>query len=174
MKINPSNLIMSGTDELSTYIQDAIVEKKHSWYGLVTEKSSSKVKLTAKQAADAARRYSQNVLSENMREKTFEEFDPKMGDEMAMLLRSFGSKEGNPMAFKPKAVRAITYAAVIVIRRQGSRKTDVARWNNWMVNFPFHEYAAVSKSRELAFLLVRHWNKKLSKANKIEIPEEIQ
>jgi hypothetical protein len=172
-RINPSLTVQTAKTDFARYVQDAITENKHPWNSLVTAQMSSQKKLTAHQVHEAVVHYVGNSLGSHTRTLVESaKFDKELSDELATIYKAFGTKNTNPLAFRPVAVRAITGAAILIIRRGGSRPKDIKRWKNWMPLFPWNEYMGIRSSKDLTVFLVRHWNKRLSKENRVKVPDE--
>lgn len=174
-RVNPSTLILSSDNPFAEYVQDAVTAsnvRDNPWFGMVTHKTSSQTQLTPAQVFEAIAKYVSSIIGThtgNVVDKKV--FEREKADELAYLFRAFGTKRTNPWAFRPIAVRAITYAAVLIIRRQGSIAEDLRRWQNHMPQFPWEEYAHLRKSKDLALALIGHWNKRLHARNKVLAPD---
>jgi hypothetical protein len=174
LKINPSTLVLSASDDFSEYVQDAVTDNSHPWNSLVTYALYSESKMTPKQMFDSVSGYVTNTIgahiARNIEDYTF---DKDRADELAKLFSAFGNKKTNPLAYRPVGIKAITYAATIIVRRNESKKQDIERWGTWMPKFPFEQYLSIRKSKELASMMIRHWNKRLSKENRIKVPDDL-
>jgi hypothetical protein len=174
LKINPPTLVLSASDDFSEYVQDAVTSSTNPWSKLVTHALSSESRITPKQMFDSVSGYVTNTIhshvARNIEDYTF---DKERADELAKLFSAFGTKKTHPLAFRPIGIKAIAYSATVIIRRNGSKPADIQRWANWMPKFPFEEYMGIRKSRELAAMMIRHWNKRLSKEKRIAIPDDL-
>lgn len=167
-------LALSGTSVVHRYVQAAVVARKngteHPWAQLVGQKNTSAV-MGPHLATAALTNYALAVRGSNLQrmddERVNRAFKPEMGAELARLFLTFGTKSTNPLAFRPAAVRGIADAAVTIIAKQGRKKQDVERWTRHMSTFDWAGYAWVRSSRELASVLVRHWNKRLGDDKRI-------
>lgn len=173
MKVNPSKIILAAKDDpFALYVQDAVTDSNSIWHSLVTHNVTSNKKMTPKQMYDSVASYVGNTLGAHAARGattgTFK-FDEKLSNELAPLFKVFGNKETAPEAFRPVSIKAITYAATLIIRRGGSKPGDIARWSKHMPQFPFEDYLRVRKSKELAWFLVSHWNKRLKPENRISM-----
>jgi len=176
-KINASTLILSADDAFSEYVQDAVTASSpqdNPWYGMVAAKTSSTSRLTPSQVHEFVLKYVSSTVGQHSQQLVrTHKFEREFANEGAELIKAFGTKRSNPLAFRPAAVRALAYAAIFIIRRRGSKASDIKRWKTHMATFPWHEYAAVTKSKDLAVHLIRHWNKRLLAENKVPLPGEI-
>ena len=102
--------------------------------------------------------------------RTLEEFDARLADQLGRLIACFGTKTTNPLAFRAKSLRAISFAAIHIVRRndhwQGAK--DEERWIRHMPQFDFANYAHLgNREMEMALLLVDHWNKRLPEPRRV-------
>lgn len=158
--VNPNVLVLGARDPFSEYVQDALTSPDHRWSELVGAHASAN-RISANQMFKAVEAYCSDRRGTNHHTPD-EAFDRGLADEMGLLLTAFGTKQTNPAAFRPMAVRAITGAAILVIRRNGSRREDVDRWTRHMPQFPFASYLHLRRESELTDALLSHWNKRLS------------
>lgn len=174
-RVGADVLALSSSTAIHRYVQDAVVARKngleHPWVPLVGAKNTSAV-MGPHLAVSALANYSLAVRGNNLLQRLDEQrideaFKPAQGEELARLFLTFGTKSTNPLAFRPAAVRAVADAAVTVIARQGWKKQDVDRWTRHMASFDWAGYAWVRSSRELASVLIRHWNKRLSEDKRV-------
>lgn len=172
-RVDPSTLVLSADDDYSEYIQDAVTSNSNPWNDIVTYSTSSTTRITPNQMFTAIIGYMASAVRHDRRIVDTVMFERSKADELAMLYKAFGNKKTNPLAFKPLSLKAITYAAIFVIRRTGSRPQDIERWINWMPIFQFNEYQGLRSSKELGTAMIRHWNKRLSVENKIILPDEL-
>lgn len=172
-KVNQSTLILSADNDYAEYVQDAVTAsnaQENAWFGMVAWKTSSQTRLTPSQVFEAVTRYVANIVSTHTSRVTeVKEFERDKADELAVLFKAFGTKKTNPLAFRPASIRAITYAAVLIIRRTGSMSEDIRRWQAHMSQFPWEEYVHLRKSKDLAYALIQHWNKRLHAENRIKV-----
>jgi hypothetical protein len=174
LRINPSLLVLSANDEFSEYVQDAATSSDHVWTNLVSSGISSSTKMNAKQAFDSIVMYVGDALGAHVaRNIGHYTFNREKADELGKLFSAFGTKKTNPVAYRPIAIKAITYSAILIIRRNGSTAKDIDRWINHMPKFPFNEYMAITRSKDLSVMMIRHWNKRLQANSRIPLPEEL-
>lgn len=173
--VNPSIIVLSASNDFAEYVQDAVTDSSnHPWGNMVTHRISSEKHITPFQMYSSVLGYVTSTLGRHVTELADSaEFNKTYADELAVLFKAFGTKTSNPIAFRPVGIKAMSYSAVTIIRRQGSRKADVDRWVDWMPRFPWEEYMGIRKSKELAVMMIRHWNKRLHDSNKIKLPDEI-
>jgi len=171
-RVNPSVLILSDDNDYAEYIQESVTDDNHPWASLVTYRNSSDTKMTPHQAYECIVRYVGGTLGTHIQAIVQgKPFDRRLADELSTLFLAFGTKKTNPLAFRPIAIRAITYAAVLIVMRKGSKKADIDRWISHMPKFPWEDYMGIRKSKELAYMLIRHWNKRLLEGRRISIEE---
>jgi hypothetical protein len=163
--VDRRTLILNGSGLADEYIQDALTAVEHPWSELIAEYNGQKDRIPVATAWDLISRYVLGTYS-NVNALTPEfigaAWDAKYADELADLIIPFGSKETNPAAFDVRALRAITYAAIAIIRRRESAASDKRRWVRHMPAFRFQDYPHVRSSAELADHLVAHWNKRMA------------
>lgn len=167
-------LALSGGSAIHRYIQAAVVARKngaeHPWAQLVGQKNTSAV-MGPHLAVVALTNYALAIRGSNTSrmddERINRGFKPVMGEELARLFLTFGTKSTNPLAFRPAAIRGIADASVTIIAKQGRKPADIERWARHMATFDWAGYAWVRSSRELAIVLVRHWNKRLGDDKRI-------
>lgn len=174
-RVSAEVLAMASSGAIQRYIQDAVVARKngtdHAWAKLVGAHNSAYV-MGPHVAVSALTNYTLGLRGSNHVNRVDEvrlnaAFNAKLGDELAQLLLTFGTKSTNPLAFRPSAVKAIADAAVLVIFKQGRKPQDIARWERHMASFDWSGYAWVKSQRELSLFLIRHWNKRLGLDKKI-------
>lgn len=163
-RVNANTLVLAGRDPFSLYVQEACVDPRHPWAGIVGE-TSTPTRISAGQMREAIAKYCGARLG-TMHEVDPGSFSRELCDELAALFGAFGTKKTNPAAFDVLAVRAITDAAVLIVRRGGGR-ANFDRWMLRMPKFPFMSYRSYRKSREVADLLVAHFNVRLGDARKV-------
>lgn len=172
-KVNPSTLILSSDNPYAEYVQEAVTSSnldQSPWFDMVTHRTSSPTRLTPHQLFESITRYSANTVTSHIGGVvTAKEFQRDKADELSGLFKAFGSKKSNPLAFRPISIRAITYAAILIVRRGGSDSEDIHRWKSHMPSFPWSEYSHLRQSKDLAVQLIFHWNKRLHESNKIKI-----
>lgn len=96
-------------------------------------------------------------------------FRTEHADELAGLIRVFGTRHTNPLAYRNAAVRAITDTAVLAVRRNPAPADAAKRWARHMVTFDWAGHAWLTTNRPLRGVLVAHWNKRLAAASKIRL-----
>lgn len=166
-RVNANVLVLSASDAFSEYVQDACTRSDHVWSDLVGEQASEG-RISASQMRESISGYCLNRLGTSRDESGSSlEFSERLADEMGILLRAFGTKKTNFDAFRPTSVRAITSAAILIIRRRDSRKADIDRWGRHMPTFSFSDYRHLRRGTELTDALRKHWNKHLVSRNQV-------
>lgn len=171
-KIKSDDTLLSGDSVIELYIQDALTSDGHPWSDLVSANPSSTSKMTPTTMAIIVGAYTYNTLNQGVNFYTSRDpigFDEKLADQLADLIRVFGNKTTNPLAFRGRTLRAIAYAALLVFRRNPqSQDGDFARWRKHMATFDFGKYPhLLTKETEMAHALIDHWNKRLSADRKV-------
>lgn len=175
-RVTADVLVLAGANPIHRYVQRAVASRSsgrdHTWANLVGEKSNLDV-MGPSVAYQALVSYTTN----NMVAHSIAADDPRIGaftaevgDELAQLLHTFGTKRTNPLAFRPVAIRAIAATAVLAIMRTGRHSEDVARWTRHMAGFDWMGYAYLKRGPDITEHLVKHWNKRLSANKKIFTP----
>jgi hypothetical protein len=182
-KVDPNVLILAADDPLSEYIQDAVTDSSHPWNSLVHSTKTDKKRISPNQLRQALNAYVGNTLHvspsgasilRTAESKGFD-FSPgtkdkELADELAELIKPFGNKQTNPVAFSGHGFRAIVGTAVKVIRRDGNRSAKaINRWKRHMPQMPFEKYARIKGQSELSLVLVQWWNKSLSQEKRIPV-----
>lgn len=165
-RVNPNVVVLSADDPFSEYVQDACTSSEHVWGRLVGQVASAN-RISPKQMHHAIVSYSVGSINAGGRPVSSEGFDARFCDEMGVLLGAFGTKQTNPLAFRPTGVRAIVDAAILVVRRAGSQQETIDRWVRHMPVFPFASYQHIRRIPDVTDALLAHWNKRLSAANKV-------
>lgn len=166
-RVSRDVLTLAGTDPLATYIQAAILTNGHPWHGIVSARRDSKTMISPYVAYQLLLRYVYNVegqgASTRYTTKThYERWDVGLADDLAPLIRCFGNKQTNPLAFKTGTVQAIGGAAMHVFRRNTTHDGDHERWVLHMPTFRFENYVHVTGQLAKTDWLLAHWNKRLS------------
>lgn len=163
--VNASTLVLSASDPFSEYVQDAVTSQDHPWSWLVSYTVSSKSKLTPSQMRGIVGSYVTGTMTQwgsKGAAQVERKFDRERADELAEIVGAFGGKEANRPAYRVHALRAMTYAAVLIIRRHHhDDPSAITRWTKHMPKFRFDRYLAVNSAQEMVPLLIAHWNKRL-------------
>jgi hypothetical protein len=170
-KVSHNDTLLTGDSAIEIYIQDAVTRDDHPWSDLVAPYSSDR-KMTPTSMAIIVGAFSYNAINQGVNfyvEKSRQEFNHEMADALAALIRCFGHKGTNPLAFRARSLRAIAYAAIHIFRRNpGVQDKDWARWAKHMPTFDFAKYPhLLNKEGELSQILIEHWNKRLPEARKV-------
>lgn len=178
-RIQQDHLVLTGTDAMSKYVQQAIVDPQHPWHDMISDRGN-RDKLTPKVAHRVITMYGCDIvgsLSPEAEAKADKKFDKKRADELADLLGVFGrapdgtfSKRNNPNAFKQTNLSALAQAAIHILIRADHIKPgpDKERWMRHMPMFNWIRYTHVRDMRSMTEELLHHWNKKLSSERKVE------
>ena len=164
--------LLTGDSQLELYIQDAVTSDDHPWSDLVAPYKSDR-KMTPTTMAIIVGSFAQNSMNMGVQfhtRRSNEDFDTNEADKLASLIRSFGNKHTNPLAFRGRSLRAIAYAAIYVFRRNPTLKDgDFDRWKTHMPKFDFGKYPhLLNREQEMAVALVDHWNKRLPEERKVK------
>lgn len=170
--LRSDDTLLTGNSPLELYIQDAVTSDDHPWSDLVAPYKSER-RMTPTTMAIIVGSFVYNTLNQGVTFHTTrpgDDFDHNQADRLATLIRSFGSKTTNGLAFRGRSLRAISFAAVYVFRRNPSLKDgDVERWKQHMPKFDFSKYPhLLGKEAEMAVALVEHWNKRLPEERKVK------
>jgi hypothetical protein len=164
--------LLTGDTPLELYIQDALTDDTHPWSNLVSVTKNAN-KMTPTTMAIIVGSYTLNTMSQGiafLTRRSNEEFDEKVANQLAYLIASFGSHATNPLAFRGRTLRAITYAAIFILRRWDFAPTDFDRWQRHMPKFDFAKYPhLLNRETDLAVALVDHWNKHLKDDRRVQI-----
>lgn len=168
--ISKDTIVLAADGLFAEYVQEAVTsDGDHPWGDIVAEKRSS-TRISPSQMERLVTGYCTGVVQVWGSDMPGDDrFDRGAADRLASLLRAFGSRSENPLAWAPVSLRAITSAAVKILRRSGERPADIERWGRVMARFPFARYAHITTSPELAKELVRHWNKRLSESRQVAV-----
>lgn len=165
--VSPDTIVLAANGLFAEYVQEAVTTDDHPWSGIVGF-TRSPTKIGAAQMLALLQVYVGGAMNLNTRETLSDDrFDRGAADLLADLLLVFGSRRDNPLAWRLIGLRAITYAALKVLRRTGEHPADIERWMRHMPGFPFTRHSSITTSRELSLELIRHWNKRLSPARQI-------
>lgn len=164
-RINPNVTVLSSSDPFSTYIQDVLTSKASPWAPIVGQQATT-YRISPKQAFNAISAYCCNSIGRDGRSADPDKFDRGLCDELGLLVAAFGTKQTNPLAFRPVALAAITTAAIKIVRRRGSELEDIVRWRERMPQFPFGAYQHLRREAELTSALIDHWNRGLRRADR--------
>ena len=170
--LKADDTLLTGNSPVELYIQDAVTSDDHPWSDLVAPGNSDR-KMTPTTMAVIVGSFVHNTMNMGTNYHTSRpehEFDMNQADRLASLIRSFGTKATNPLAFRGRSLRAIAFAAVYVFRRNANLKDgDVERWKRHMPTFDFAKFPhLLTKESELALALVDHWNKRLPEERKVK------
>lgn len=171
--IRSDDTILSGDSVLELYIQDAVTSDGHPWSDLVAPYKSDR-KMTPTTMAIIVGAYTYNTFNQGVNFYISRDpmaFDERLANELADLIRVFGNKVTNPLAFRGRSLRAISYAATMIFRRNpAAQEGDFDRWRKHMATFDFSKYPhLLTKETEMAAALVDHWNKRLSDERKVKL-----
>lgn len=176
-RVNADTIVLAGRNSIQSYIKDAIAARKnggaHPWAEIVGEKHTS-ITMSPNVAYGALLAYTFGVfasgsLNQFDTERINKTFKPKVGDELAQIFLTFGTKQTNPLAYRPAALRAITNASVAAYVRTGKRPDDFARWQKHMAAFDWPGYAWLTRSNDITHQLIVHWNKRLGPDRKVSV-----
>lgn len=170
-RVSNNDTLLTGESAIELYIQDAITSTDHPWSDLVAHYNSNS-RMTPTSMAIMVGSFSYNSINQGVNfyvSKSAESFDEAMADKLAKLVKVFGLKTTNPLAFRARSLRAIAYAAIFIFRRNPNmRASDFERWERHMPSFQFEKYPhLLNKENDLAMVLVEHWNKRLSDDRKV-------
>jgi hypothetical protein len=169
--LRSDDTLLTGDSPLELYIQDALTSDTHPWSGLVTPSRSTTHRMTPTTMAVVVGAFVYNALSNSVISYTrrTEEFDEKLGAQLADMVKAFGNQTTNPLAFKGRTLRAVSYAAVHIFRRNpNARPGDLERWKSHMPKFDFGKFPhLLGKETEMALMMVEHWNKRLPEDRRV-------
>ena len=176
-KLSQDQIILSGASPIEVYIQDAVTNPEHPWHELIgfgMAGGDKKFKMTPTAAVAVIGQFAFNAYTTNTTDYCTREegFDSRRADQMARLLKAFGTKKTNELAYRSAPLRAIAAAAVsIFFRNPNVTSTDEARWMRHMATFDFAQYPYLlnKDAKQLANLLIHHWNKRLSEDRKVPV-----
>ena len=170
-KLKSDDTLMTGNSPVELYLQDALTSENHPWSPLVSAYPSQKMTPTSMVVCVGSFVHNTMSLSTTWHcSRTPEEFDSSLADQLGRLLYCFGTKTTNPWAFRAKSLRAISFAAIYIIRRNehwlGNK--DEERWLRHMPPFDFSRFAHIlNREVELSLVLVDHWNKRLPEGRRV-------
>jgi len=170
--LRSDDTLLTGNSPLELYIQDAVTSDDHPWSDLVAAYKSDR-KMTPTSMGIIVGAFVHNSMNMGVQyhvNRPEEDFDVNQADRLASLVRSFGNRSTNPLAFRARSLRAISYAAIHVFRRNPNvRDDDVERWKRHMPHFDFGKFPSLlNREQELAVALVDHWNKRLPEERKVK------
>lgn len=170
--LKSDNTLLTGNSAIELYLQDALTTDRHPWSPLVSaHPSATKMTPTSMVVCVGSFVHNTMILSSNFHtSRTEEEFDVARADKLSRLITCFGTRVTNPLAFRAKSLRAISFAAIYIIRRnehwRGAK--DEERWMRHMPAFDFSRYAHIlNREVELSLALVDHWNKRLPQGRRV-------
>jgi hypothetical protein len=173
-KIKSDQTILTGDSPLEHYIQDALTSDDHPWSDMISPHlaGGDKRRMTPITAAQCIGAYTFDSMNSSLAfyTKASEQgFDLSKPDELVELIQAFGNKTTNPLAFRSRSLKAITYAAVYIFQRNpNTREGDRARWKEHMPKFAFEDYPhLLDKHHQLAQALIEHWNRRLPRNRKV-------
>lgn len=171
--LTSDNLVLASNDKIAGYIKDAIASEAHVWHPLVGITGSPR-HLSPSAAYDILARYTLGLtgvsgsLGLKMPPARIARAELKDAPELATMLLSIGTKQTNPLAYRPATVRALTDVSVLaIVRGDKNRKPLIERWCRHMPLFDWHAYAWATRMADIRPPLIAHWNKRLSPAQKI-------
>lgn len=169
--LRSDDTLLTGNSPLELYIQDALTSDDHPWSGLVTPSRNTHNRMTPTTMAVIVGAFGYNSLSNSVSAHTRrpDEFDERLGAQLAEMVKAFGNATTNQLAFKGRTLRAISYAAVHIFRRNPNLKEgDLDRWKRHMPSFDFGKFPhLLGKETEMSLMLVEHWNKRLPDERKV-------
>lgn len=164
-RLKNDNTLLTGNSPVELYLQDALTTDRHPWSPLVSvHPSATKMTPTSMVLCVGPFVHDTMILSVNFHtSQEAKKFDDKLADQLARLIQAFGNRTTNPLAFRAKSLRAISFAAIYIFRRnEHAQKKDEERWMRHMPQFDFSRYAHIlNREQELSLALVDHWNKRL-------------
>lgn len=179
--VDPPNdtLILSGKGFYNLYIQEAVTNPNHVWFPIAGPGAeggpgsgnkmtpySMKYMLVAYVGNQAGTKGGVDAAEDPTIQSRW---DVRKADELAELVKTFGTKTTRSEAFTSRALRAIAVAATLIVARQGHRKEDIERWKRHMPLFDFRPVAHLSNT-DLTDRLLDHWNKRMKLENKVYRP----
>lgn len=169
--LKSDNTLLTGNSAIELYLQDALTTDRHPWSPLVSSSpSATKMTPTSMVLCVGPFVHDTMILSTPFHtSRTDEEFNDKLADKLARLIMCFGNRTTNPLAFRAKSLRAISFAAIYVFRRNDhAQSKDDERWMRHMPQFDFSRYAHIlNREVELSLALVDHWNKRLPQGRRV-------
>jgi hypothetical protein len=176
-KLKSDDTLLTGNSAIELYLQDAVTSDDHPWTQLVTPYAAGRgMTPTSMVVCVGAFVFNTMTLSPTYFTSQDEnDFDTRLADKLARLIEVFGVRTTNPLAFRAKSLRAITYSAIHIFRRNPNAKSnDEDRWIRHMPLFDFGTYPhLLNREVELSLALVDHWNKRLPAERKV-IPTSLR
>ena len=170
--LRSDDTLLTGDTPIELYIQDALTSDNHPWSKLVSATKNGNY-MTPTTMAIIVGSYTLNTMSQGVNyitRRSTEEWDEKSANELSTLVSSFGNHQTNPMAFRGRSLRAITFAAIFILRRWDPAPGDFDRWQRHMPKFEFGKYPhLLNRETDLAVALVDHWNKFLKDERRVQI-----
>lgn len=172
--LRSDDTLLTGDSPLELYIQDALTAANHPWSTLVSiSGGGSNLRMTPTTMAQMIGVFVYNAFNQGASyyvARPVEEFDEKMANRLADLVKAFGNKTTNPLAFRGRSLRAIAYAATHIFRRNPNVKPeDWERWMRHMPQFDFSKYPhLLGKESDMAMALIEHWNKRLPQDRRVK------
>lgn len=163
-RIDKNVLIAGAGDGLfEKYVQEALTVATHPWAGMVSLNKSSKTRFGPYAMYQLLTRYvgNANLHAATISGNFDDRWDRGLADELAPLIRCFGNKATNPLAFRPATLQSIGGTAMWVFRRRDPHPDDYGRWLSHMPLFPFEDWLHVRKQGHMVTHLIEHWNKGL-------------
>lgn len=174
-KVSHNDTLLTGNSPIELYIQDAVTTSDHPWSNLVSP-YASRTKMSVTAMATMAGAYGYNTIHQSVTRFTSltdkdEPLDIANANKLATLLACFGDKATNPLAFRTRSLRAITFAALYIVRRNPHWKAkDYERWVRHMPTFDWARYShMLNREGALMMALVEHWNKRLPEDKRVKI-----
>lgn len=167
--VKSDNTLLTGNSALELYIQDALTTEKHPWSDIVGI-NATELRISPTSMAVIVGSYVFNSVHNGIRHYVGlpdDQWNDKYADELVRLIRPFGTKSTNPLAFRGVPLRAIAFAAIWIIRRNETWRgeKDFERWRSHMPKFDFAKYPHIlNREHDLGHELVKHWNKRLPEA----------
>lgn len=174
------NIVLAGSGLINEYIKAAINARNrgedHPWAALIGN-SATDLTISPNVAYEVMGRYCLDLIGgsgtimKNIGDEALKRFRKADADELASLLLCCGTKQTNPLAFRPAAVKALADLAVLALVRRGKRGEDIQRWRRHTPSFDWAGYAYLTHTIDIRDKLVQHWNKRLSTDRKIRASE---
>lgn len=166
-KIPKDVTVLTADNPFGLYCKDALENTSNPWHELVARNSSSNrvgvgTLYTMLGIYVGNRPIIDNTHESNEHMRTVA-FDRGAAADLYVWVSTFGPKRIYPEPFIDGRLRAISTAALLIMRRRQIDQEDRKRWTNHMSLFPFEDYKKVRVSGEIARALVEWWNRKLPK-----------
>jgi hypothetical protein len=170
--LKSDDVLLTGNSAIELYLQDAVTSDNHPWSRLVSPYSHSRG-MTPTSMVICVGNYVFNSMTNSTNYivgRDEKDFNKRQADQLARLIDAFGSRTTNQLAWRSKSLRAITYAAIHVFRRNPDpRSGDEERWLRHMPTFDFAKYPhLLNREIELSLTLLDHWNKRLPAERKVQ------